>query len=362
MGLGSAAAVSLAKARSLAAKAREALAQGINPVVARDAERDAAIAMSTPAAPTPTEMTFGQVADQMLATLEESWRNAKHSAQWAMTLREYAAPLRSLSVSKVATEDVLQVLEPIWSTKSETASRLRGRIERVLSYAKARGLRTGENPALWRGHLDQILPPRKRLTRGHHAALAFTELPAFLVKLRAREATAARALEFGILTAARSGEILGAQWSEMALDRQIWTVPANRMKAGREHRVPLSARAVEIIEIMKLHQKGDFVFPSHRSTIGKDAPLSAMSLAMLLRRMEMPVTVHGFRSTFRDWSAECTSTANEVCEAALAHTIENRVEAAYRRGDLFEKRRVLMCAWADYCDSAYTTCDSQGSA
>ncbi len=359
MGLGSASAVSLVKARSLAAKAREALAQGINPVVARDAERDAAAAMSTLVTPTPPEMTFGEVADQMLATLEGSWGNAKHSAQWAMTLREYAAPIRSLPVSKVATEDVLQVLEPIWRTKSETASRLRGRIERVLSYAKARGLRAGENPALWRGHLDQILPPRKRLTRGHHAALAFADLPAFLLKLRAREATAARALEFGILTAARSGEILGAQWSEIALDRQTWTVPANRMKAGREHRVPLSPQAIELIKAMKSHQKGNYVFPSQRLTNGKDAPLSTMSLAMLLRRMEMPVTVHGFRSTFRDWSAECTSTANEVCEAALAHTIENRVEAAYRRGDLFEKRRVLMYAWADYCESAYTPCDSQ---
>jgi integrase len=237
-------------------------------------------------------------------------------------------------------------LKPLWNEKSETASRLRGRIERVLDAAKAQGLRSGENPARWRGHLDQLLPKRQRLTRGHHAAMSYAELPVFIINLQARQATAALALEFAILTAARSGEVLGARWDEFDLDRAVWTIPATRMKAGREHRVPLSRRALKILKAMREARDSDFVFPGQKS--GK--PLSVMALEMVLRRMKIDdVTVHGFRSAFRDWAAECTNFTNEVCEAALAHVIENKAEAAYRRGDLFDKRRKLMEAWAAYC-------------
>jgi integrase len=263
-----------------------------------------------------------------------------------MTLREYAAPLRRLPVDRISTDDVLSVLKPLWNDKPETASRLRGRIERVLDAAKAQGLRTGENPARWRGHLDQLLPKRQRLTRGHHAAMSYAELPAFMRGLQAQPATAAAALEFAILTAARSGEVLGARWSEFDAERAIWTVPANRMKAGREHRVPLSRRALGIIKRLYEDRDDDFVFPGQK--VGK--PLSPMALEMVLRRMKIDdATVHGFRSAFRDWAAERTHFPNEVCEAALAHVIENNAEAAYRRGDLFDKRRKLMEAWAEYC-------------
>jgi integrase len=282
----------------------------------------------------------------VIEAMRPSWRNSKHAAQWEMTLRDYAAPLRRLPVDKITTDDVLSVLKPLWNEKPETASRLRGRIERVLDAAKAQGLRNGENPARWRGHLEQLLPKRQRLTRGHHAAMKYAELPVFMGDLQARQATAALALEFAVLTAARSGEVLGARWDEFDLDRAIWTIPAARMKAGREHRVPLSKRALKIVKAMQEARDGDFVFPGQKA--GK--PLSVMALEMVLRRMKIEgVTVHGFRSAFRDWSAECTNFTNEVCEAALAHVIENKAEAAYRRGDLFDKRRKLMEAWAIYC-------------
>jgi integrase len=249
-------------------------------------------------------------------------------------------------VDKVTTDDVLSVLKPIWNQKPETASRLRGRIERVLDAAKAQGLRTGENPARWRGHLDHLLPKRQRLTRGHHPAMEYTRLPAFMRDLRARHSTASLALELAILTTARSGEVLGARWGEFDLDRGVWAVPAARMKAGREHRVPLSRRALEILKLMSEVRDGPYVFPGQKA--GK--PLSVMALEMVLRRMKIErATVHGFRSSFRDWASECTNFSNEVCEAALAHVIENKAEAAYRRGDLFEKRRKLMDDWGVYC-------------
>jgi integrase len=278
--------------------------------------------------------------------MRPSWRNGKHAAQWEMTLGQYAAPLRRLPAHAITTNDLLSVLKPLWNEKPETASRLRGRIERVLDAAKAQGLRSGENPARWRGHLDQLLPKRQRLTRGHHAAMSYADVPAFMANLQTRQATAALALEFAILTAARSGEVLGARWNEFDLECAVWTVPAARMKAGREHRVPLSRPALKIVKVMREARDSDFVFPGQ--VTGKS--LSVMALEMVLRRMNADnVTVHGFRSTFRDWSAECTNFTNEVCEAALAHVIENKAEAAYRRGDLFEKRRKLMDAWAVYC-------------
>ena len=334
IGLGSARDVTLARARELASAARSKLSERISP---REGRR-------------PLEgARFGECADQVIEAMRPSWRNRKHAAQWEMTLRDYASPLRRLPVDKVTTDDVLSVLKPLWNEKPETAARLRGRIERVLDAAKAQGLRSGENPARWRGHLDQLLPRRQRLTRGHHAAMNYTDVPAFIADLQTRQATAALALEFAILTAARSGEVLGARWAEFDLERAIWTIPAGRMKAGREHRVPLSRRTLKIVKTMHEVRDGDFAFPGQKS--GK--PLSVMALEMVLRRMMIEnATVHGFRSAFRDWAAECTNFTNEVCEAALAHVIENKAEAAYRRSDLFDKRRKLMDAWAIYCTAS----------
>ncbi len=330
MGLGSARDITLARARELASQARAKLAEGINP---KDARRRLG------------GVTFGECAGTVIETLRSSWRSDKHAAQWEMTLRNYAAPMHRLPVDKITTDDVLSVLKALWNQKPETAYRLRGRIERVLDAAKAQGLRDGDNPARWRGHLDQLFPKRQRLAR-HHAAMNYFDLPGFICALQARQGEAALALEFAILTAARSGEVRGARWDEFDLDRAIWNIPAERMKAGREHRVPLSRRALKILNQLREARTSDFVFPGQK--VGK--PLSVMALPLVLRRMKMKkVTVHGFRSAFRDWAAECTNFTNEVCEAALAHVIEDKTEAAYRRGDLFEKRRKLMEAWAAYC-------------
>jgi integrase len=334
IGFGSARDVSLARARELASQARINLTEGNNPKDARKPFESAA---------------FGECADRLIEAMRPSWRSGKHAAQWEMTLCEYAAPLRRLPVDKIGTYDVLSVLKPIWDKKPETASRIRGRIERVLDAAKAQGLRTGENPARWRGHLDQLLPKRQRLTRGHHAAMPYDDVPAFVNDLQKRQATAASALEFAILTAARSGEVLGACWNEFDVDRAVWTVPASRMKASREHRVPLSPRALEIVKAMDRNEP--LVFAGQK----QGRPLSSMALEMMLRRMKVEnATVHGFRSSFRDWAAEQTNFPNEVCEAALAHVIENKAEAAYRRGDLFAKRRKLMDAWCAYCTKPAT--------
>jgi integrase len=332
VGFGSARDVKLARARELASLARAKLAESINP---KDATRPSAGA------------TFGECANRVIEAMRPSWRNVKHAAQWEMTLRNYAGPLRLLPVDKITTDDVLSVLKPLWNDKPETASRVRARIERVLDSAKAQGLRSGgENPARWRGHLDQLLPKRQRLARGHHAAMSYADVPGFMADLQARHATAALALEFAVLTAARSGEVLGARWNEFDLASSVWTVPAHRMKAGHEHRVPLSRRALTIVKTLHETRGGEFVFPGQKP----GTSFSVMALGMVLRRMKVDgVTVHGFRSSFRDWAAECTNFTNEVCEAALAHVIKNKAEAAYRRGDLFEKRRKLMEAWAVYC-------------
>jgi integrase len=335
MGLGSAATVPLADAREGALAARRTVVAGTNPIEARKSEEQG--------------KTFGDVADEMLASLLPAMSNAKHQAQWSTALKKGALRLRPMPVSDVATPDVLAVLQPIWNRTPETASRLRGRIERVLDAAKAKGLRTGENPARWRGHLDLLLPKRQRLTRGHHAALPFAEVAVVIERLRHRPAVAARALEFTILTAARTGETLGMRWSEVDLQGGVWTVPASRMKARIEHRVPLAPRAIAILEEVRplrdAAQDG-LVFPGQ----AKGRPLSQMSMMMLLRRMELDgITVHGFRSTFRDWAGDCTNFARETVEAALAHTVGNAVERAYRRSDAFDKRRRLMEAWAGYC-------------
>ena len=332
LGLGSGRDLPLADAREVARGMRTVLAKGGDP----RAERRKAHAA----------MTFGDCADEYVKTMKPSWSNEKHASQWKMTLTEYAAPIRDLMVHAVDTPHILDVLRPLWQSKPETASRLRGRIERVLDSAKAKGLRSGENPARWRGHLDQLLPKRKRLSRGHHKALPFGDLSEFVKLLRAREATAALALEFTILTAARTGEVLGARWEEMDLEAGVWTIPAIRMKAGKEHRVPLSERAKAILEAVKAIRDGDLVFPGPKPK----SSLSSMAMSMLLRRMKVDATVHGFRSTFRDWAAETSSFPHEVCEMALAHVIANKAEAAYRRGDLFDKRRKLMDAWAAFCE------------
>jgi integrase len=333
IGLGSLSTVPLTAAREKALAAREALGAGKNPLDVLRANREVP--------------TFGAVADDLLATMSTGWRNAKHGAQWRMTLREYAKPLRSRRVDQITTENVLECLKPHWTTKPETASRLRGRIEAVLSAATAKGHRTGQNPAQWRHHLDRLLPKRSRQSRGHHAALPFVDLPAFMQRLRGTGGLAAIALQLVILTACRTSEVLNAEWKEFDLAARVWTIPAGRMKAGKEHRIPLCDRAMTIVMQLAAAKRGSFLFPGARS----GRPLSNMSLAMLLRRMKQAdVTVHGFRSTFRDWAGETTAFPREVIEAALAHGLQDRTEAAYRRGDALEKRRALMTAWENYCE------------
>lgn len=341
MGLGSLANVSLADARAMAAEARRQLGEKKDPLEVRkaEAEKSDQEAVVVP--------TFSDFAETVITSLETGWRNEKHRDQWRSTIQTYCKPIARTLVDAITTEDVLSILQPIWTEKNETASRLRGRIEKVLDAAKAKGLRSGENPARWRGHLDHLLPKRQKLQRGHHPALAWNELPEFMAKLRAREGMAALALEFTILTTARTGESLGASWGEIDLDAKVWTVPAHRIKAGKEHRVALSSRAHAILEKLNAARSSAFVFPSAQE--GKH--LSEMALLMLLRRMDAgSVTVHGFRSTFRDWCGEATNFPREVAEAALAHAVGDAVERAYRRGDALEKRRALMEAWATYCE------------
>ena len=339
LGLGSARDISLAAARELARQARELLRQGVDPRSVRQAPtEEPKMAPSLP--------TFGDVSDDLIATMEHGWKNEKHIAQWRMTMQVYAAPLREMIIGDVGTEDVLRVLQPIWTKKPETASRIRGRIERVLAAAKAKGLRTGENPAQWRGHLDQLLPRPKKLNRGHFAALPYDQLPTFMGELRAREAKAARALEFLILTAARSSEARGARVGEIDLDKRLWLVPAQRMKAARGHRVPLTPRAIEIARrAMAGKRRDDLLFAGQKSGM----PFAETAFRMLFDRMGfVGITTHGFRSTFKDWAAECTSFPNELSEMALAHVVSNQTEAAYRRGDMLERRRMLMEAWEKY--------------
>ena len=331
MGLGTPATVSLGDAREKAATARRKIAQGLNPIDERK---------RTGGVP-----TFAEMADQVHEALSAGFRNEKHKAQWKSSLATYAAPLRNKPVDTIATDDVLAVLKPIWTTKAETASRVRGRIEKVLDAAKAKGYRDGENPARWRGHLDHLLARPSKLTRGHHAAMPYEQVAAFVVQLRQRQAAAALAVEFCILTGARSGEVLGARWSEIDRDKKIWTVPATRMKAGREHRVPLSGRALAIVEQLVEAKRGDFVFVGQ----GRDKPLSNMAMNKVLRRIGTDVTVHGFRSSFRDWAGNETGYPRELIETALAHVIGDKAEQAYRRSDALEKRRQLMEAWASYC-------------
>lgn len=334
-GLGSAEVVSLAEARRKAHEARRLLDAGENPIVAK--RQAALINAGIP--------TFGAVADALVKAKESEWRNEKHKAQWRTSLTDFAAPLSGLPVDKIDTAAVLSVLKPLWQAKPETASQLRGRIEAVLDAAKAQGYRSGENPAAWRGHLAHLLPKRGKLARGHHAAMDYRDVPAFVAKLRECDTIAAMALEFCILTAARSGEVYGARWSEIDMTAKVWNLPAARMKAGREHRIPISNGSVSILETLALAKTGDYVFPSPRG----NGPLSHVAMAKVMRRLKIyGPTVHGFRSAFRDWAGNETHFAREVAEAALAHVIGDAAERAYRRSDALEKRRALMDAWSDF--------------
>jgi integrase len=345
MGLGPLDTVSLAEAREVARECRKLCREDIDPIEARKAKQAEA---KLEAANT---MTFRQCAESYIEAHGASWRNPKHASQWPNTLAAYVYPVfGAVSVQAVDVGLVMKAVEPIWHAKPETASRVRGRIESVLDWASARGYRRGDNPARWRGHLENLLPNRSKLQRvEHHAALPYAQMAEFMAALRVQEGIAARALEFLILTAARTGEVIGASPSEIKDD--VWTVPAERMKGGKEHRIPLSAPALEIIEKMKMEHPGNFLFPGAK----RGKPLSNMGMTMTLRRMERgDLTVHGFRSTFRDWSAERTNFPREVAEMALAHTVTDKVEAAYRRGDLFEKRRHLMASWASFATAPKT--------
>ena len=334
MGLGAASSVTLARARERAAEARAHLADGRNPLAEK---RRQAAAQAEP--------TFGELADEIIEAMSPTWKNPKHRAQWRSTLATHAAPLRPMLVSHITTDDVLGVLRPIWTTKRETASRLRGRIEAVLAAATARGFRSGANPAQWRHHLSTILPRRSKASRGHFAALPYADMAAFMDVLRVREDISARALEFVILTAARTSELRLARWREFDLEAALWVVPADRMKAGREHRVPLPADAVALLKGLTRADGDALVFEGRRA----GRPISDMTLLKLLDRMGFgSFTVHGFRSSFKDWARECTAFPNETSEAALAHIVRDKTEAAYARGDLFEKRRVMMEAWAAF--------------
>lgn len=337
LGLGNAIDVTLAKARERAASIRTMLLDDIDPRI----ERAKAKVQAKPV------VTFGAFAMELVDDIEEGFKNQKHRQQWRNTLKTYAEPLFATLIDQVTTEQILAVLQPIWLSKAETASRLRGRIERVLDAAKAKGLRSGENPARGRGHLDLLLPKRSKASVKHHPALPFAQVATFMESLTKRPAVAARALEFTILTAARSGEVRGMTWAEVDLETKLWTVPASRMKAQEQHEVPLSDAALAVL--LSVNEDNlkptDFVFPAPRG-----GSLSDMALSQLLKRMERPdITVHGFRSTFRDWAGEKTQFGREEVEMALAHTVASAVERAYRRGRALEKRRELMAVWATYC-------------
>jgi len=354
MGLGSLDRVTLASARSKADEARKQLGDGLDPLGERQKSIDA------DALEVAKRITFEDAAVQYIESHRTGWKNAKHASQWGNTLRDYVYPIfGKIPVQDVDTALVMRVLSQpsgvegatLWTGKTETAKRVQGRIEAVLNWSTTSGYRTGDNPARWRGHLDNLLPkPTAVRAVVHHPALPFKEIGSFIADLRGMKGASARALEFLILTACRTSEVLGARWDELDEDCQVWTVPASRMKAKKEHKVPLSTRAREIVLLMRKQATGDYVFEGDKP--GK--PLSSMALLMMLRRMNRgDLTAHGFRSTFRDWASERTNYPREVCEMALAHTVGDAVEAAYRRGDLFAKRRKLMLAWGTECDTFY---------
>jgi integrase len=355
MGLGSARVFNLGAARRRAREAREQLADKIDPLEARRAEQRTAKAVKAAEIDKPT---FKVAAQKYCQLQQAGWKNAKHGAQFMATLALYAFPvLGALKIDEIDTAKVLRVLQQevpaergypagtLWTARTETASRVRNRIERILDWATVSGYRSGDNPARWTGYLEGILPSRNSVAKVvHHSALAYREVPAFFAELRAREGTAAQALQFTILTAARTNEVMGAKWAEIDFDEAIWTIPAGRMKAAKEHRVPLAPAALDLLRSLYSEDGNEHIFIGLR----RDG-LSNAAMAAVLKRMGFDATVHGFRSSFRDWCAETTATPNHVVEQALAHSIGNAVEAAYRRGDLFNKRKTLMTAWARYC-------------
>jgi integrase len=343
MGLGSASTISLAKAREKARAARELVAQGIDPLEERQAERAAKTIADAKV------MTFRQCAENYIAAHQAGWKNRKHRAQWPSTMETFVYPVMgALPVQAIDTGLVMKAIEPVWTEKPETASRVRGRIESVLDWATARGYRKGDNPARWKGHIENLLPKKSKVRAvEHYAALPYGELGAFMTELRQQDSVGAKALEFAILTAARTGEALGARWSEIDLEGRLWVVPGDRMKAGREHRVPISEPAAAILRAMSEVRTGDHVFFGNRT----GQALSDKVMQRVLRRMGRgDLTAHGFRSTFSDWCTELTNFASEAREMALAHTVTDKVEGAYRRGDLFQKRLDLMDAWARFAN------------
>lgn len=345
IGLGGYPETTLAMAHEKARQARAQIVDGINPIEQRKAARSTLMAAQA------KELTFEQCATAFIGAKESEWSNVKHAQQWRNTLATYAYPVMGgLLVRDVALPHVLAVLEPIWATKTETATRLRGRIESVLDWATTRQYRDGLNPARWQGHLDTLLPAPSKVSKvEHHAALSTVEVGAFMARLRHQAGTGAKALEFVILTAARSGEVRGATWSEIDMDAAVWTIPASRMKAGREHRVPLSGPAMKLLKSLPRIEGSDLVFCAPRG-----GELSDMTLTACMRRMQVDAVPHGFRSTFRDWASERTNYPRDVAEMALAHSIGDKVEAAYRRGDLFEKRRRMMRDWAAFLGKVET--------
>jgi integrase len=341
MGLGSFPDVSLSIAREKARAARSDTTMGIDPVAHRKEARSARQALKA------TQKTFADCAKAYIEAHSDSWRNAKHRAQWPSTFETYVYPtMGTVLVGEVTQAHVMAVLLPIWKTKTQTATRLRGRIEQVLAWATAAGFRQGENCARWTGLLDQLLPaPGKVAKVQHHRALPIDDMPAFIKALRQHEGLSPKTLEFVVLTAARSGEVRGATWAEIDMEAKVWTIPSERMKAGKEHRVPLSTQAIKLLEAMPRIEGTDLVFPAPRG-----GQLSDMTLTALTRRMKLDAVPHGFRSTFRDWVFERTDYPRDLAEAALAHALESKVEAAYRRGDALERRRAMMQAWANYCE------------
>lgn len=350
MGLGSFPDLNLKKARLASSALRSQLLNGIDPLTARNAEREAL--RVTQLAEVAKTITFDDLSADYIAAHRTGWKNVKHAQQWENTLKAYASPvIGKLSASDITTAHILEVLnkKDFWAKKPETASRVRNRIELVLDAAKAKGLREGENPARWRGHLDKLLPRRDKVQAvKHHTALPYHELPAFMALLADAEDMTAKAMQMTILTACRTSEVLNATWDEINMSASTWTIPAVRMKARKEHRVPLTDAAITLLESIPRVESNPYIFAGMR----QGRPLSNMAMLMGLRRMERTdLTMHGFRSTFRDWAGECTPHPRDVCEQALAHSLGNAVEAAYRRGDLFEKRRALMTDWAAYCTS-----------
>lgn len=356
IGLGGFPDVTLAGAKESARAIREKIKSGIDPVAEKATARNALAATIASA------LTFERAAERYIEANESGWKNSKHAAQWTATLKTYAYPIiGKIQVMAIDTSHIVSILEPIWTTKTETASRLRGRIEAVLDWAKVRGYRKGENPARWKGHLDHILPARTKVQKvKHHPALPYREIGAFMTALKAQEGMGARALEFAILCASRSGEVRGATWSEIDLNTNVWTIPPERMKAEKEHRVPLSPEAISLLDTLPRMAGTDLVFPNSKNDV-----LSDMTLTAVIRRMDdastiaggngwrengvKVITAHGFRSTFRDWAGETTAYPREVIEHAIAHQLKDKAEAAYARGTLFDKRARLMADWSKYC-------------